>query len=56
VVHSYGDNIDEQMAVRNRIGRGLLAPDCFADTRNLILPPAAAAILVVFNRNHNVRT
>ncbi|KAF8192973.1 heme peroxidase [Pholiota molesta] len=49
----YGDNIDEQMAVRNRIGRGLLAPDCFADTRNLILPPAAAALLIVFNRNHN---
>ncbi|KZP27976.1 heme peroxidase [Athelia psychrophila] len=49
----YGDDIEEQLSVRNRTGRGLLAPDCFVDDRILFLPPAAAALLVLFNRNHN---
>ncbi|KZP27973.1 heme peroxidase [Athelia psychrophila] len=49
----YGDDIKEQLSVRNRNGRGLLAPDCFVDDRMLSLPPAAAALLVIFNRNHN---
>ncbi|KZP19344.1 heme peroxidase [Athelia psychrophila] len=49
----YGDDIEEQLSVRNRTGKGLLAPDCFVDDRMLFLPPAAAALLVVFNRNHN---
>ncbi|KAF8192977.1 heme peroxidase [Pholiota molesta] len=49
----YGDDIAGQMSVRNQTGRGLLAPDCFVDERVLFLPPAAAALLVIFNRNHN---
>ncbi|KAF7967111.1 hypothetical protein HWV62_35879 [Athelia sp. TMB] len=49
----YGDDVAEQESVRNRTGRGMLAPDCFVDHRMLFLPPAAAALLVVFNRNHN---
>ena len=35
-------------------GRGLLLKDTFAEDRLLLLPPAVCAILVLFNRNHNV--
>ncbi|KAF8161961.1 heme peroxidase [Mycena galopus ATCC 62051] len=49
----YGDDEQEQNTVRNKTGRGLLHPDCFVDERMLFLPPAAAAMLVLFNRNHN---
>jgi hypothetical protein len=50
----YGDNDEECNQVRCKTGRGLLYPDCFLDNRFLFLPPAAAVILVLFNRNHNV--
>lgn len=51
----YGDLEHEENEVRNKeLGRGLLHPDCFADARMLFLPPGAATLLVVFNRNHNV--
>jgi len=36
-------------------GRGLLYPDTFSEERLLLLPPAPSALLVIFNRNHNVR-
>ncbi|KAJ7333372.1 heme peroxidase [Mycena albidolilacea] len=49
----YGDDEQEQNQIRNKTGRGLLHPDCFVDERLLFLPPAAAALLVLFNRNHN---
>jgi linoleate 10R-lipoxygenase len=40
--------------VRIKDGRGCLHPDTFAEDRLLLLPPATAVILVLFNRNHNV--
>ena len=51
----YGNNLDEQMSVRDTAkGRGLLYPDTFAEDRLQFLPPAASALLVIFSRNHNV--
>lgn len=51
----YGNNKAEVDEMRDAAaGRGLLCPDCFSDKRLLILPPAAAVLLVLFNRNHNV--
>ena len=51
----YGNNLDEQMSVRDTDkGRGLLYPDTFAEDRLQFLPPAASALLVIFSRNHNV--
>jgi hypothetical protein len=35
-------------------GTGKLWADTFADGRLLFMPPATAALLVLFNRNHNV--
>ncbi|KIJ54105.1 hypothetical protein M422DRAFT_775321 [Sphaerobolus stellatus SS14] len=49
----YGSSQEQQDKIRNKTGRGYILPDCFADTRMLSLPPAAGAILVLFNRNHN---
>lgn len=40
--------------IRIKDGRGCLHPDTFAEDRLLLLPPATAVILVLFNRNHNV--
>ena len=41
-----------QDAVRNKdAGSGLLHNDVFAEDRLLLLPPATAVILVLFNRN-----
>ncbi|KAK7036088.1 heme peroxidase [Favolaschia claudopus] len=34
-------------------GRGLLYPDSFSEERLVFLPPAASALLVILNRNHN---
>lgn len=52
----YGDLESETDHIRDKShGRGLLHPDCFADSRVLFLPPAAAVLLVLFNRNHHVR-
>jgi len=42
------------MQVRIKEGRGLLRPDVFAEDRLLFLPPTVSALLVLFNRNHNV--
>lgn len=51
----YGNNQAEQDKLRPRDGRGLLYPDVFSEDRLLLLPPAVCALLVLFNRNHNVR-
>lgn len=50
----YGCNQEAQDRVRMRDGRGYLSPDTFAEDRLLLLPPAVAILLVLFNRNHNV--
>ncbi|KAJ2936955.1 hypothetical protein H1R20_g146, partial [Candolleomyces eurysporus] len=49
----YGNNEDDQNRVRVRDGYGTLYPDCFAEDRILLFPPAVCTILVLFNRNHN---
>ncbi|PFH51764.1 hypothetical protein AMATHDRAFT_2679 [Amanita thiersii Skay4041] len=49
----YGHNQAAQDRVRLRDGYGLLYPDCFAEDRLLLLPPAVCVLLVLFNRNHN---
>ena len=51
----YGDVQEDQDKIRVRDGRGLLFPDVFAEDRLMLLPPACCVILVLFNRNHNVR-
>ena len=50
----YGNNQEMQDKLRVRNGRGLLRPDVFAEDRLLLLPPGVCALLVLFNRNHNV--
>ncbi|KAJ7160327.1 heme peroxidase [Mycena filopes] len=50
----YGINQATQDLVRNKAeGRGLLYPDSFSEERLVFLPPAASALLVILNRNHN---
>ncbi len=51
----YGHDQATQNQVRMRNGRGYLHPDTFAEDRLLLLPPAVCVLLVLFNRNHNVR-
>jgi hypothetical protein len=51
----YGNNEETLNKIRVRDGRGLILPDTFAEDRLLLLPPAVCALLVLFNRNHNVR-
>ena len=50
----YGVDQKEQDRVRRFDGTGMLWDDVFADVRLLAMPPAIAALLIVFNRNHNV--
>jgi hypothetical protein len=50
----YGNNAETLAELRVGGGRGLLVPDTFAEDRLLLLPPAVCALLVLFNRNHNV--
>ncbi|KAF7985871.1 hypothetical protein HWV62_43736 [Athelia sp. TMB] len=49
----YGVNDDEANSIRIKDGRGMLAPDCFSESRILFLHPATAALLILWNRNHN---
>ncbi|KAG9313033.1 heme peroxidase [Chiua virens] len=49
----YGNDQATQDKIRIKDGRGCLYPDTFAEDRLLLLPPATAVILVLFNRNHN---
>jgi linoleate 10R-lipoxygenase len=50
----YGNNKEALGKISVHDGRGLLHPDTFAEDR-LLLPPAVGTLLVLFNRNHNVR-
>ena len=50
----YGNNQAQQNGVRKKDGSGKLHDDVFADARLLMMPPATCALLVLFNRNHNV--
>jgi linoleate 10R-lipoxygenase len=52
----YGNNVETLNKIRVGGGRGLLYPDTFAEDRLLLLPPAVCVLLVLFNRNHNVRS
>ncbi|KAJ3806797.1 heme peroxidase, partial [Lentinula lateritia] len=55
----YGSSEKEVQSVRRKDdegrpdGTGRLYEDVFADSRLLLMPPAACALLVVFSRNHN---
>jgi cytochrome P450 len=49
----YGHDQHAQNRIRVRDGYGLIHPDCFAEDRLLLLPPAVCVILVLFSRNHN---
>ena len=51
----YGNNAETLNKIRVHDGRGLLLPDTFAEDRLMLLPPAVCVLLVLFNRNHNVR-
>jgi hypothetical protein len=51
----YGSNQKQQDSVRRKDGSGKLYDDVFADGRLLMMPPATCALLVLLNRNHNVR-
>jgi hypothetical protein len=50
----YGVNEAEMDLVREKDGRGMLSPDCFYEDRVLLLPPVVSALLILWNRNHNV--
>ena len=50
----YGVDQTQQDTVRRFDGTGCLWNDVFADIRILGMPPCVAALLIVFNRNHNV--
>lgn len=49
----YGSNQEEQDAIRIKDGFGTIRPDTFSEGRIVFLPPAAGALLIVWNRNHN---
>lgn len=50
----YGRSDQEVNSVRRRDGTGMLWNDVFADSRLLDMPPSVCALMVLFNRNHNV--
>lgn len=49
----YGIDGYESDMVRAKDGTGMLSPDCYCDHRMKFHSPAASALLVLFNRNHN---
>jgi len=51
----YGNNDAQVDSVRRKDGSGKLWDDVFADGRLLFMPPASCALLILMNRNHNVR-
>ncbi|KAJ7745980.1 heme peroxidase [Mycena metata] len=51
----YGVDQDAQDRIRDKQGLGMLFPDVFSEPL-IFLPPAASALLVLFNRNHNYIT
>ena len=52
----YGSNEPEMDSVRRKDGTGRLWEDTWADSRLIAMVPAVGALMVVFSRNHNVRT
>ncbi|KAF2221042.1 heme peroxidase [Elsinoe ampelina] len=48
----YGSDETEQNLMRTRRD-GKLKPDCFSETRLLMLPPGSGILLIMFNRFHN---
>lgn len=51
----YGNNDAQVDSVRRKDGSGKLWDDVFADSRLLFMPPASCVLLILLNRNHNVR-
>ncbi|KAG8813511.1 hypothetical protein FRC19_002379, partial [Serendipita sp. 401] len=49
----YGVDEAEMKKVRRKDGTGRLFEDCWADPRITMMPPAVAAVLIIFARNHN---
>jgi len=43
-------------SVRRKDGTGRIWEDTWADSRLIAMVPAVGALMVVFSRNHNVRT
>lgn len=52
----YGKSENACNDIRRKDGTGKLHNDAFADPRLLGMPPSTCALLVLFNRNHNVST
>lgn len=50
----YGSSQEEVNKVRRKDGTGKIWDDVFSDPRLIYMPPAVCALLVLFNRNHNV--
>src|SRR6266852_3227779 len=50
----YGASQEAVNSVRRFDGTGRLHDDVFADPRLINMPPAVGALLIMFNRNHNV--
>jgi linoleate 10R-lipoxygenase len=50
----YGSSQEEVKKIRRGDGTGRILDDVFSDSRLLYMPPAVGALLVLFNRNHNV--
>ena len=51
----YGKKKETVNKIRGHDGRGMMLPDTFAEDRLMLLPPAVCVLLVLLNRNHNVR-
>ncbi|KAG8791373.1 hypothetical protein FRC17_008760, partial [Serendipita sp. 399] len=49
----YGVDEKEMKTVRRNDGTGRLYEDAWADPRITMMPPAVAAVLIIFARNHN---
>ncbi|KAI0696645.1 heme peroxidase, partial [Cytidiella melzeri] len=49
----YGSSEEQVDTVRCKDGTGRLYEDVFADSRLMVMPPSACALLVLLNRNHN---
>lgn len=52
----YGSSDSAVDKVRRKDGTGRLWDDVFSDGRLLFMPPSSCALLVLMNRNHNVRS
>ncbi|PNS16767.1 Peroxinectin A [Sphaceloma murrayae] len=49
----YGSNDKQLASMRSGNHDGKLKPDCFSETRLLMLPPGSGILLIMFNRFHN---